>query len=271
MNKTINIFAISHIGNSRDNQEDNFLAHRWGCLPPAVRDDMAESRTPYLINGKFCEECFLLAVSDGMGGHNCGEVASLATVDYLQNNFDAIINSVKNGEKALSGEISYLNNVVYRSSIKDGNSSGMAATLCGVVGNGSKIVGFNVGDSRVYQLKDGELKQLSTDHTEGQRLLKIQLLTEEEEKHFPRRKKLYKYIGSNEEIVPELFNITEIEPETVLMLCTDGLSEALSGKEMEKILIINECLEERRKRLVDEALLRNIGKGDNITVILMEF
>ena len=66
MNGTINVFAISHIGNSRDNQEDNSFANHLGCLPPDARDGMAENRTAYFLNETFSEDRFIFAVSDGM-------------------------------------------------------------------------------------------------------------------------------------------------------------------------------------------------------------
>lgn len=271
MDKRINISVISHIGNSRDNQEDNYLVHREGYLPSDVRDSMPKNRTPYCFQGKIEKGHFLVAVSDGMGGHACGEVASLITVDCLSNCYDEIINSIKLGEKALATQISHINCAVSLKSKKENSCRGMGATLCGVVANEYELVGFNVGDSRLYQFRNDELKQLSTDHTEGQRLLKMQLLTKEEVKNFPRRKMLHKYIGYDEDIVPDIFRITSAEQGTILMLCTDGLSDVMSDKEMKQVLNGKTNLGDKAMSLVNEAVSRNLGRGDNTTVILIEF
>ncbi len=270
MDKRIRISAISHIGNSRDNQEDNYLVHRRGYLPPDVRDSMPKNRTPYCFEGTIDKDHFLVAVSDGMGGHACGEAASLITVECLSNSFDEIINSMGLGEKALAAQISHINNAVCSMSQKDSSCQGMGATLCGVIANEYELVGFNVGDSRLYQFQNGELKQLSTDHTEGQRLLKMQLLTEEEVENFPRRKMLHKYIGYDGDIVPDIFRITRAEQGTIFLLCTDGLSDVMSDNEMEQVLKNSTSLGDRAMKLVTEAVSRNIGRGDNITVILIE-
>lgn len=271
MNKMANISVISHIGNSRNNQEDNFLAHREGYLPSDVRDRMSQSSIPYCFNVKANKEHFLVAVSDGMGGHTCGEVASLLTVKYLSNHYDEIIDSIRLGENSLATQISHINSVVSSKAKKDSSCRGMGATLCGVIANEYELVGFNVGDSRLYQFRSGELKQLSTDHTEGQRLLRMQLLTEEEVKNFPRRKNLHKYIGYNGEVVPDIFTITSAEQGTILLLCTDGLTDVMSDREIEQILKGRTSLKDKATNLVNEAVLRIPGCGDNITVILIEF
>lgn len=271
MDKRINISAISHIGNSRDNQEDNYLVHREGYLPSDVRDEMSNSRTPYCVNGTAKSNRFMVAVSDGMGGHACGEVASLLTVEYMSEHYDEIIDSIKLGENSLATQISRINNVVSSKAKKDSSCRGMGATLCGVIANEYELVGFNVGDSRLYQFRNGELKQLSTDHTEGQRLLRMQLLTEEEVKNFPRRKNLHKYIGYDGEVIPDIFRITSAEQGTILLLCTDGLSDVMSDKEMEQILNGRASLKDKATNLVNEAVSRNLGRGDNTTVVLIEF
>lgn len=271
MDKRIKASVISHIGNSRDNQEDNYLVRREGYLPSGVRDGMSKSRKPYCLEGSLDKERFLVAVSDGMGGHSNGEVASLLTVEYLSKNYDDIIDSVRLGERELATQISRINNAVTSRSKNDSSCRGMGATLCGVIANEYELVGFNVGDSRLYQYKDGELKQLSSDHTEGQRLLKMKLLTEEEVRRFPRRKVLHKYIGCDGEIVPDVFRITGVEQGTVLMLCTDGLSDVMSDDEMAQIFKNDTDLSDKATSLVNEAVSRNLGHGDNTTVILVEF
>lgn len=271
MDKRINISAISHIGNSRDNQEDNYLVHRGGYLPSDVRDDMSKKRNPHCIKGTIEKDRFLVAVSDGMGGHACGEVASLLTVEYISDHYDEIIDSIRLGENSLATQISHINDVVSSKAQSDSSCRGMGATLCGVIANEYELIGFNVGDSRLYQFRNGELKQLSTDHTEGKRLLRMQLLTEEEVKNFPRRKNLHKYIGYDGEVVPDIFRITSAEQGTILLLCTDGLSDVMSDKEMERILNGRISLKDKATNLVNEAVSRNLGHGDNTTVILIEF
>ncbi len=269
MREHYRILGISHIGNSRDNQEDNYLVCREGYLPSDVRDNMSTNRRPYFVEEVAEINHFLVAVSDGMGGHACGEVASFLTVEGLSNRYDDIINSVISGEEALAAQISLINNAVFSSSKKDPSRKGMGATLCGVVASECELVGFNVGDSRIYHFSNGSLKQLSTDHTEGQRLINMQLLTEDEAKSFPRRKMLHRYIGCDGEIIPDVFRITDLRHDSVLLLCTDGLSDVLSNLEIEEVLKSSSPLEDKAKRLVDKAVSGNIGHGDNITVIMV--
>ena len=232
---------------------------------------MANTRELHGCNCELNKQRFLAAVSDGMGGHACGEVASLLTVSYMSDHYDEIIDAIKLGEASLAAQISHINRIVSSKAKSESACRGMGATLCGVVANEYDLVGFNVGDSRLYQFRNGKLKQLSTDHTEGQRLLRMQLLTEEEVKNFPRRKNLHKYIGYDGEVVPDIFRITGAEPGTMLLLCTDGLSDVMSDEEMAEILSVRASLKDKASKLVMEAVSRDLGYGDNTTVILIEF
>ena len=263
--------VISHIGNSRENQEDNFLLYKGIYTTPSTREKMADTRELYGRNCELNKQRLLVAVSDGMGGHACGEVASLLTVEYMSDHYDEIVDSIRLGENSLATQISRINGVVSSKAKIESSCRGMGATLCGVIANEYELIGFNVGDSRLYQFKNGELKQLSTDHTEGQRLLRMQLLTEEEVKKFPRRKNLHKYIGYDGEVIPDIFRITSAEQGTILLLCTDGLSDVLTDIEMEEILSSRTSLKDKAIELVNEAVSRNLGHGDNTTVILIEF
>ena len=263
--------VVSHIGNSRDNQEDNFFLQKGVYASSDARDKMAETRDIYCHNCELNKQRLLVAVSDGMGGHASGEVASFLTVEYLSSHYDEIIDSARQDENALATQISRINSAVSLTSKKDSSCCGMGATLCGVVANEYELIGFNIGDSRLYQYNGGELRQLSTDHTEGQRLLKMRLLTEEEVKKFPRRKMLHKYLGYDGEIVPDVFRITCAEQGSILMLCTDGLTDVLSDKEIEQVLQGSQGIEDKAKLLVNKAVAGNVGYGDNITLILIEF
>ena len=267
MNKVV---LCSHVGNSRSNQEDNAFLPDGQFLDPE-KIARIEGQRQTLNIATHCGQKFLVAVSDGMGGHACGEVASAATVQFLSSHHDEIIHSVKAGESALIEQIANLNRAVSAMAKKDSTCRGMGATLCGMIANEYVLWGFNVGDSRLYQFQDGTLKQLSTDHTEGQRLLRMQLLTEEEIKRFPRRKVLHKYIGCDGALVADIFPITGAQRGTVFLLCTDGLSDVLSDAEIEQVLRSGTGIREKAAMLVNEAVSRNMGHGDNITAILVEF
>lgn len=268
----ITIYFASNVGNSRQNQEDNAILPNGSFLDAELVKSISEHRQTHeaIYKGNF-ENGFLVAVSDGMGGHASGETASSLTVKYLSQKYRQFIDEAYLNEQFIINEIGSLNRSVISSSKEDIRLKGMGATLCGVICSNGMYYGYNVGDSRLYRHHNNQLEQLSTDHTEGQRLLKLNLLTEEEYRRFPRRKNLYKYIGINSELIPDVFKIENCIPESTLMLCSDGLTDALSDEEIAAVLNKAESIEYKGHLLIDHALERNIGHGDNITLILIKF
>lgn len=262
------VWFFSHIGNSRGNQEDNALVGTFYYDLNAIRALSPEH--PINYRGIECNETSdtLLAVSDGMGGHSSGEVASYLTLKYLSEHNDSAIQCDK---EELIQLLADLNREISNVAQGDSENRGMGATLCGVICRAQQMLGFNVGDSRLYRFENGELTQLTTDHSAGQRLLDLKLLTEDELKSVPNRKAIYKYIGMETELVADVFDIAPCESGTILLLCTDGLSDVLTDDEMRQILAGEGSLKEKGETMLNTALDRHLGFGDNITIILTEF
>lgn len=256
-------YVISHIGNSRENHEDNYLLGKQYLLPEQVKQ-MSQLRK-LVTNQMELKDSFCVAVSDGMGGYECGEVASLLTVQYLSSHSMSAVDEIKPC-------ILDLNNYVCLEARKSVETQNMGATLCGVLSVEHKTYCFNVGDSRLYQYTNGILKQVTVDNTEGQRLLDLGLLTEEEVKTFPKRKAIYKYIGKDVELVPDIYEINDIDRGTMLLLCSDGLSDVLDLEEIQDILSKQFIkTEDKGKFLVEMAVERKPDAGDNITLIIIEY
>lgn len=257
------VYSFSHIGNSRENHEDNYLLGKQFLLPKQVKQ-MSQLRK-LVTNQMQFSDSFCVAVSDGMGGYECGEVASLLTVQYLSSHSISTVDDINSC-------IIDLNNYVCTEAKKNIDTRNMGATLCGVVSNGKQAFCFNVGDSRLYQYSNGNLKQVTIDNTEGQRLLDLGLLTEEEVKTFPKRKAIYKYIGKNVELVPDIYEINDIDNGTLLLLCSDGLSDVLDLEEIQDMLSKQFIkTEDKGKFLVEMAAERKPDAGDNITLIIIEY
>ncbi len=270
MRKIYNICLMSHVGNSRTNQEDRYLVgpDRHGRMETGEIDRMRSGVE------EICRELqvahAVVAVSDGMGGHACGEIASAMVVTQLAARADAL--TACPTDAALISSIADINRSVQESAKLRAECRGMGATLCGVVlAQDGQIVGFNVGDSRLYQCSEGQLHPLSRDHTEGRRLVDLQLLTEQEVEHFPHRKSLYKYIGMRSDLVADVIEIGRCKAGDLLLICTDGLSDAVSNAEIADCLNAAKPLKARAERLMRSALEQNQGHGDNITFVLIEF
>lgn len=263
----MNIYGISHIGNSRNNQEDNFLINKNYFDLNAVKNFSKELPGAY-------SECttdshtILVAVSDGMGGHSSGEVASYLTVKYLADNYSTFCCVDR---KKIEDAVANLNRYVSSQSKVDPEYNGMGATLCGVACCEGQVIGFNAGDSRLYRFDNGNLIQISKDHSEGQRLLDLNLLNAEELKKFPNRKAIYRYVGMRSELIPNVFDVPCCQNGTVLLLCSDGLSDVVEDVEIQDALLSSGSLKDKGEKLLNTALGRNVGHGDNITVILIEF
>ena len=262
--------ACSHIGNSRENHEDNYLLGR-DFLSPEQVQSLSKTRKLLTETQSFKKE-FCVAVSDGMGGHESGELASLLTVQYLAKHSSELIDSVKRNDEGIVACITELNRFVCEVAKQNCEAKNMGATLCGIVAVEQTAYCFNVGDSRMYQYSQGLLRQITVDNTEGQRLLNLGLLSEEEVASFPKKKAIYKYIGKQVELIPDIYRLEGIDNGTLLLLCSDGLSDALTLEEIQELLSKQFIkTEDKGKLLVEMAVERNPGAGDNITLIIVEY
>ena len=267
----IKVAVCTHIGNSRENQEDSVIVVCNGktVLRNSAAEGDPESRDAYFqLPG---EGEILIAVSDGMGGHLGGETASGYTVSYLEKNARALTDAKANVPPVLEEMISKISENVTQLARRKEACRGMGATLSGLYAGENMFCCFHAGDSRIYQYADGVLTQLTKDHTEGQRLMDLGLLTEEEAKALPHGKSIYKYIGMRGALHADVIHMSKVAPGSVFLLCTDGLTDALFHADMQEILKRKEPLEAKRERFLREALGRRIGFGDNISFVLVEF
>lgn len=264
MNKPV---CYSHIG-KRPNHEDNFLINGL-YLTSDSHKQMSDNRCCFVSDASLSKVC-LFAVSDGMGGHNAGEVASRICVEKLAAAEKELqrYNSIKEAVAYLQTVIEEINSIVCDLSRKHDELKGMGATLVLFVVCGMDCAILNVGDSRAYYFNNDELIQITKDHTEGQRMLDLGLLTRKELSGFPARKNLNRYIGYGQngyvlradEHYPVLEN-------GVVLLCSDGVSDFLPDHRISEILCSENNLEIAGKQLIFEAVAAH--NADNATAVLI--
>jgi protein phosphatase len=160
----------------------------------------------------------LFAVSDGMGGHNAGEVASALALDELAAALRGQMALQATRSVALSTAFEIANQQVFEASQRNHRHAGMGCTLSAVLFASPLLVGAHVGDSRVYRLRGGELVQLTKDHSVP------------EMPHI-----LTRAVGSEETVDVDTFT-TRIEPEDVFLLCTDGVTNVLADPMLARLL-----------------------------------
>ncbi|MED5372911.1 MAG: protein phosphatase 2C domain-containing protein [Myxococcota bacterium] len=218
-------------------------------------------------------EIGLLAVADGMGGLEKGEVASRAAISLLHDAKRAISEivaqvdrspSVKN-RLSLGGameQIAELGSTRVQQATEGANSG--TTLVLGVVAGGHLIVS-NVGDSRAYLLRSGTLRLLTDDHTVAAAQLRAGVMTPEEYATSPYQHMLYQALGIRSELDPDLFDEPLADGDVVL-LCSDGLSGPVSDAEIARILRETPDPDEAAQALVDAANQR--GGPDNISVTI---
>ena len=204
------------------------------------------------------ENIYLLA--DGMGGHLGGEFASSMAVQDLEK----LLIDVKN-KTEIKEAIEEVNRKIYQKSLEDENLSGMGTTLSMVKILEDHLYFANIGDSRIYRLKDGSLTQLTIDDSYVNYLLEVGAITSDQAKDHPKKNVLLKALGTTEDI--EVF-VQEIQwqEDDLYLLCSDGLTNMLDEEEIQEILSSHEA-----KEAVDILIDRALGRGgkDNITVIIL--
>ncbi|MBO5407985.1 MAG: Stp1/IreP family PP2C-type Ser/Thr phosphatase [Clostridia bacterium] len=207
---------------------------------------------------------YVMIVSDGMGGHNAGEVASAMAVEKIRE-FCETQDMFSNPEMMLRKAVSYANEAIYNASVENAKMHGMGATLVVALGYGKNIYIANVGDSRAYHITKESMTQVTQDHSYVYELVKSGLITPEEAKIHPRRNEITKALGIAPEVYPDIFPI-QVQRTDKLLLCTDGLTEVVSEQE------IFETVNRLNRQTACDTLVRRAnenGGPDNITVVLM--
>ena len=205
----------------------------------------------------------LLAVSDGMGGHACGEVASALVMESLQE--AKIPARADNAARSLSKAVMDANVAVYRMAAASAERKGMGATLVCVVLYEDRAICANVGDSRLYHFTEGVLKQVTKDQSYVQSLVDAGIITREQALVHPRRNVILQAMGVELSVHPDLYDLP-LRKDDMLLLCSDGLSSSLSEEKMTAILLSSLSAREKADALVRAAIAN--GSMDNVSVVI---
>ncbi len=213
---------------------------------------------------------YVFVVCDGMGGHAAGNVASGSAVESINkyvsmhSSFDM---SDDKAEMLLGGAMEYANSLVHARSLLNSRYAGMGTTADICFLSVDTIYICHVGDSRVYLMRDGQLKQLTEDHTLVNKLLKEGEITQKQAEKHPDRHILIRALGTEEKVEYD-FIIQRIQPGDILLMCTDGLTNMV-GEDSIKIELISGDAQKSVKALIDKA--NKNGGEDNITAVVIKF
>jgi protein phosphatase len=201
----------------------------------------------------------LFAVADGMGGHRGGEVASHVALDAMEE-------LETDAAGSLADRVRRANRAVWDRASGDEHLTGMGTTLTAVRLDGDTAILAHVGDSRAYLLRDGELRQLTTDHTLVERMLRSGEITEEEADVHPHKNVLTRALGTDQEVDVDELSVTLADGDR-LLLCSDGLTGMVTEDQIQAILEAGIEPQQAAERLVRAA--NRAGGVDNISVVVL--
>jgi len=220
----------------------------------------------------------LYVVADGMGGHLAGEVASQVAVEMINKSFRNWID--KNilqdhlfgpADDSLSlygnyilSSIKLANRVVYELAMNYEQYHGMGTTIAAIHVTPSRVIVANVGDSRIYLIRDGSIEQLSKDHTIVSEQIDMGVMTPEEAETSPLKHILTRNLGSSEEVEPDVYEVVPSDNDRFI-LCSDGLTDLVNDNEILEMTQETDDPEELSRRFVQKVLKR--GAHDNTTII----
>ncbi len=220
------------------------------------------------VLAKEYQGCILAAVCDGMGGENSGSQASQLAVREIFDHFSAGYEPDINAEalRALMlSSVSAANTVIYSTARMDYQSYGMGTTCVMAFAEPGWLSIVNVGDSRAYLVEDGQLRQLTSDHTVVNLLYQQGKIELEEMDDHPQRNMLTRAVGVERIVRPDYYHIPCGE-EFMLLLCSDGLSSYCSEEEMMEV-IQTSSFAAMPQNLVNLALSK--GGRDNISLAII--
>ncbi len=274
---TVEIHAASHIGRVRKGNEDNYLLLN-------IAD--AKAWTGSQEDGEFVIESqsfrvdgngVVMAVSDGMGGAMAGEVASTMAVEtvsekMLDEDTDKTLSPDEHEHyliNKLYDATVFANHLIHQQGRSDPQYQGMGATFTaiGVTPESTNVI--QVGDSRAYLVRRGNIYQITKDQSLVQQLIDAQQISAEEAERHTLKNVILQALGAQNEIYPVSARVAPFKDD-VFVLCTDGLSNKVSASEIQEIVMSNfDQLQNSCAELI--RLANENGGEDNITVVVARF
>ena len=238
--------AASRVGIVRSNNEDMILAY-----DRFIRSDIYQT---VLVPENL--DRFIVAVADGMGGHNAGEVASEMVMQNLKFYFNDLPKGLTSGEleEAMNEWLQSIHQTVNARGRANKAFSEMGTTLVGLIYYGKRYFWMNCGDSRLYRLRDGQLEQLTTDHS---------LVNANGEKKHSNVITNCIGAGCNDTFVDMIEFTGNFQPGDTYLLCTDGLNDMVPD-EIIRGMLVNDAT---ANTLCEEAI--NAGGFDNVSVCVL--
>ncbi|MGG3560116.1 Stp1/IreP family PP2C-type Ser/Thr phosphatase [Neobacillus rhizosphaerae] len=212
----------------------------------------------------------LAIVADGMGGHRAGDVASEMTITQLKSEWETSkgISTAEEAEQWLKEKITIVNHLLFDHATNHPECDGMGTTIVAAIATDRFATLANIGDSRGYIYNESGFKQVTEDHSLVNELVRSGQISKEDAEHHPRKNVLLRALGTEKMVEMDIKTIM-FEEGDVILLCSDGLSNKVSEKEMETILLNEDHLEQKADSLI--SLANNYGGEDNITLAIVEF
>ena len=235
------VYGQTDIGLKRNSNQDNYL----------IQQDLN-----------------LFAVADGMGGHQEGDLASKMALQVIEKAFKKKQpQNLSEVPKKLIHSIEKANQCIFNKSFLDKRELGMGTTLVLAYFFENHLFIANIGDSRLYLMQRGFLWQITEDHSLLNEQMKLGLIKEKDIKHFKYKNIIVRCLGIEKEVQCDIYK-REIKSGDRFLLCSDGLSNMLSDKEMLEVLSIKEI-----KKALAQCInfAKKNGGDDNITGILIDF
>jgi PPM family protein phosphatase len=210
----------------------------------------------------------IFIVADGMGGHAAGEVASLMAVQTVMRELSDLKDVDEGGKAAtkLSGALRTANRNIHDRTLAESDKQGMGTTASVLVLDEKSYLIGQVGDSRVYLLRDGALLQLTKDHSYVQEQVDAGFLTPEQAKYHPYSNVITRCVGASQDVEPDVYR-GESRVGDVFLVASDGLTGMVDDRRIHMLLMSRAEPERKVHSLISEANGR--GGLDNITAIVV--
>src|SRR5437868_4592123 len=210
----------------------------------------------------------LFIVADGMGGHAAGEVASEMAVQIVYRELTELRDLETNGvERRVTESLKTANRAIHERTLIEVDKQGMGTTVSVLIIAGRRYLIGQVGDSRVYLLRDGALIQLTKDHSYVQEQVDAGFLTPEQARYHPYSNVITRCVGASPEVEPDIYS-GEVRTGDLFLVASDGLTGMVDDRRLQLLLLSRTEPERKVHSLISEANGR--GGLDNITAIVVQ-